>query len=114
MVLLGTLFIVTMLWAAWSWRGDTLWTSRRFLMLMICMVPLPLAACQFGWVTTEVGRQPWIVYRLLKTANAFSITVPAGQILLSMILLMAVELAILWIYFRILFNKVKAGPHAAA
>ena len=112
MVVLGTLFILTMLWAAWCWRGDTLWTSRRFLMLMICMVPLPLAACEFGWVTAEVGRQPWIVYKLLKTADAISITVPPGQIWASLILILGVELLILAVYFRVLFKKVQAGPHA--
>lgn len=112
MVVLGTLFILTMAWAAWAWRGETLWESKRFLFWMILCVPLPLAACQFGWVTAEVGRQPWIVYKLLKTADAVSITVPAGQILASLILIMAVELLILVVYFRILFKKVKAGPHA--
>ena len=114
MVLLGTCFILAMMWAAWSWRGQTLWTSRRFLMLLICMVPLPLAACEFGWVTAEVGRQPWIVYKLLKTADAISVTVPPGQILASLILILGVELLILWVYFRTLFKKVKAGPHAAS
>lgn len=111
MVLLGTLFILTMAWAAWSWRGGTIWTSRRFLLWLIICVPLPIAACQFGWVTAEVGRQPWIVQGLLKTRDAVSVTVPAGQILASLILLMVVELAVLALYFRLLFKKLNAGPH---
>jgi cytochrome d ubiquinol oxidase subunit I len=110
MVLLGSLFILLMLWAAWSWRGNKLWTSRRFLFLLMCALPLPIAACQFGWVTAEVGRQPWIVYRFLKTADAVSVTVPPEQILASVILIMGVELLILVVYFRVLFGKMKAGP----
>jgi cytochrome d ubiquinol oxidase subunit I len=77
------------------------------------MVPLPLAACEFGWVTAEVGRQPWIVYKLLKTSDAVSITVPPGQIWASLILILGVELLILVVYFRVLFKKVRSGPHAA-
>jgi cytochrome d ubiquinol oxidase subunit I len=114
MVVLGTLFIVVMMWAAWSWRGDKLWTSRRFLFLMMCFLPLPIAACQFGWVTAEVGRQPWIVYHLLKTADAVSVTVPAVQILMSLILIMGVELALLVVYFRIFFKKCREGAQGPA
>ena len=114
MVILGTLFILTMAWAAWSWRGDKLWVSRRFLMWMIICLPLSLAASQFGWVTAEVGRQPWAVYGLLRTRDAVSVTVPAWQMLFSLILIMAVEMAILVVYFRILFKKVAAGPHPEA
>ena len=72
MVLLGSLFILLMAWAAWSWRGNTLWTARRFLFVLMIALPLPIAACQFGWVTVEVGRQPWFVQGLLKTRDAVS------------------------------------------
>lgn len=112
MVIIGSLLILVMAWAAWSWRGDTLWTSRRFLLLMMLCLPLPLIACQFGWVTAEVGRQPWIVYHQLKTAQAVSITVPAGQILASLILILGVELALLGVYSFLFYKKLKAGPEA--
>ena len=113
MVLLGSLFILLMSWAAWSWRGGALWTSRRFLLLLMIALPLPQFAIQFGWVTAEVGRQPWIVYKLLRTADGISTTVPAGQILISLILLAMVELSLLGLYFFLMFKKVKAGPEAA-
>ena len=113
MVLLGSLFILIMSWAAWNWRGGTLWTSRRFLLLMIIALPLPQFAIQFGWVTAEVGRQPWIVYKLLRTADGISTTVPAGQILISLILLAMVELSLLGLYFFLMIKKVKAGPEGA-
>lgn len=112
MVMLGSVFILLMSVAAWNWRGGTLWTSRRFLLLLMIALPLPQFAIQFGWVTAEVGRQPWIVYKLLRTADAISTTVPAEQILISMILLVAVELSLLGLYFFLMFKKVKAGPEA--
>ena len=67
-----------------------------------------MAACQFGWVTAEVGRQPWIVQGLLKTKDAVSVTVPAEQMLVSVILLMGVELLLLYVYFRVMFAKTRA------
>jgi len=113
MVILGTLFILLMAWAAWSWRGDTLWKSRRFLLLLIIAIPLPHFAIQFGWVTAEVGRQPWIVWQQLRTADAISVTVPWQQMLISLLLLVSIELSLLGLYFFLLIKKVKAGPEGA-
>ena len=80
MVILGQLFILVSAYGVWLlWRGR-LWTSRRFLRLLVFFLPLPVLACQFGWIAAEVGRQPWIVHRVLRTADAISVTVPAGQI----------------------------------
>lgn len=112
MVILGGLFITLLAWAAWSWRGGALWTSRRFLLLLMIALPLPQFAIQFGWVTAEVGRQPWIVWQLLRTADAISTTVPAVQILISLILLATIELSLLGLYFYLMFKKAKAGPQA--
>ena len=72
--------------AAWKiWRG-TLWNSPKLLKVLLWSIPLPLIACQLGWIAAEVGRQPWIVYKLLRTSEAASITVSAGEILFSIIL----------------------------
>ncbi len=113
MVLLGMYFIAVMLIAAWKWRAGTLWTSRRFLKLMIFSVPLPAAAIQLGWMAAEVGRQPWIVYHQLRTADAFSPSVPAGQILFSIILFSLIYLMLGSLYLFLLVQKVRQGPPAA-
>jgi cytochrome d ubiquinol oxidase subunit I len=113
MVILGGAFIMLMAWAAWCWRGDTLWTSRRFLLLLIFAIPLPHFAIQFGWVTAEVGRQPWIVQGLLRTRDGISVTVPWEQMLASLLLLVLIELSLLGLYFFLLVKKVKAGPEGA-
>ena len=86
MVVLGMFFILVMAVAAFKLYRETLWDSPKFLTLLLWSIPLPLAACQLGWIAAEVGRQPWIVYRLLRTSDAASITVSGGEILFSIIL----------------------------
>lgn len=69
---LGTLMIALGLWSAWlRWRG-TLWQSRAFLRFAVWMGPSGLIAILAGWYTTEIGRQPWVVYGLLRTGEAVS------------------------------------------
>jgi cytochrome d ubiquinol oxidase subunit I len=73
-------------------------------------MPLPLAACQLGWIAAEVGRQPWIVYKLMRTSEAASITVSAGEILFSIILFGIIYLLLGSLYVYLLVKKVKHGP----
>ena len=68
--------------------------QRRYLGLLVWSIPLPVVACQLGWVAAEVGRQPWIVYGLLRTSEAASRTVPAGDVLVSLVLFSLVYLAL--------------------
>lgn len=71
MVFLGTLFIVL---TVWGWfRRNRLLESRFYLKMMMLAAPLPYIANELGWLVTEVGRQPWVVYGLLKTRDAASI-----------------------------------------
>ena len=114
MVILGGFFIaVTGLGLLFAWR-ETLAGKRWFLRVLAFSIPLPLAACQFGWIAAEVGRQPWIVYGLLKTKDAASVVVSAGEILFSLILFSLIYLALgaLWIF--LLARKAKAGIEGAA
>jgi cytochrome d ubiquinol oxidase subunit I len=110
MVVLGLLFIALMALATFKlWRG-TLWESRTLLRVMLWSIPLPLAACQLGWITAEVGRQPWIVYKLLRTSEAASITVSGGDILFSIILFGVIYLFLGSLYVYLLVRKIKHGP----
>jgi cytochrome d ubiquinol oxidase subunit I len=103
-------FIAVMLVAAWKWRTGALWVSRKFLLLLICSIPLPLAAIQLGWIAAEVGRQPWIVYHQMRTADAFSPTVSAPEVLFSVILFSLIYLLLGSLYIFLLTKKVKHGP----
>ncbi len=110
MVGLGMIFIGLMvLGVFFMWRG-TLWNKRWFLKALLWSIPLPIIACQVGWIAAEVGRQPWIVYGLLKTKDAASLTVGAGEILFSLLLFSFIYLLLgaVWIY--ILSRKIKHGP----
>ncbi|MBK7258904.1 MAG: cytochrome ubiquinol oxidase subunit I [Ignavibacteriae bacterium] len=110
MVVLGMFFILLTAVATYKiWRG-TLWNSPKLLKVILWSIPLPLIACQLGWITAEVGRQPWIVYKLLRTSEAASITVSAGEILFSIILFGAVYLLLGTLYVYLLVKKVKHGP----
>lgn len=112
MVVLGMYFIMIMGWAAYLLWKDKLWDSKKTLRLMIWSIPLPLLACQLGWITAEVGRQPWIVYKLLKTRDAISVTVPAVEILISIIMFALIYALLGSLYLYLLRKKVKAGPEA--
>jgi cytochrome d ubiquinol oxidase subunit I len=58
---------------------------RAFLTLMACAIPVPYLAEQFGWLVAELGRQPWIVYGVLKTSDAVSKSITTSQVVLSLI-----------------------------
>jgi cytochrome d ubiquinol oxidase subunit I len=110
MVILGIYFILVMFWASVSLYRKKIWENKKLLKILIWSIPLPVIACQLGWIAAEVGRQPWIVYKLLRTSDAVSVTVPAGNILFSMIIfgLIYILLGVLYIY--LIIRKVKHGP----
>ncbi|WP_217619219.1 cytochrome ubiquinol oxidase subunit I, partial [Achromobacter sp. GbtcB20] len=72
MVGLGLLMIALGVWSLLLRRGGQLFTKRLFLRAALWMGPAGLVAILAGWVTTEVGRQPWVVYGVLRTADAVS------------------------------------------
>ena len=113
MVVLGMYFIAAMAWGAWLVRRGTLWDSRRYLALLMISIPLPLAACQLGWMAAEVGRQPWIVYQLLRTSDAVSSGVPAGDVLFSIVLFSILYLLLGVLFVYLLVREIRHGPEPA-
>jgi len=110
MVALGMYFIFIMGVSAWKLYRGTLWTGSWILTMLLWSIPLPLLACQLGWIAAEVGRQPWIVYHLLRTSDAVSVTVPAGDVVLSIVMFGIVYLALGVGYVAMLVQKVRRGP----
>ncbi len=86
--------------------------TRWFLWALLVAVPLPHLANQFGWIAAEVGRQPWVVYRVLRTADAASVVVSTGQVLFTVIVFAAVYALIFVVFLRILVALIKKGPAA--
>ena len=116
MVLLGMFFIgITALGLFLMWRKK-LFDYPLYLWAMVLSVPLPVAACQLGWVTAEVGRQPWIVYPVpgvfegMKVADAISPRVSAGEILASLIMFGVVYSLLLVLYLFLMWKEVDHGP----
>ncbi|MZP30845.1 cytochrome ubiquinol oxidase subunit I [Heliobacterium undosum] len=112
MVALGTLFILFSIWGIWLMRKGTLQDNRLFLKLALWSIPLPFIANEVGWIAAEVGRQPWIVYKLLLTVDGISYTVPAWQILASIILFVLIYSLLFVVWFYLLRKKLEAGPEA--
>lgn len=114
MVLLGLLFQVVLFLGVVLLLRRRLAGARWYWRLALVTSPLPLAASQFGWVAAEVGRQPWIVQGLLRTRDAVSITVGAGEILFSLVLLGLIYTGLLAIYLSVLTREIRRGPDAPA
>ncbi len=91
------------------WRG-TLWEKRWLLKLYVVGVLLPQAAGQLGWASAEVGRQPWIVYGMLRTSQAFSPSVSPSEILTSLILFGLIYALLFALFVFLLDRKIKHGP----
>ncbi len=113
MVALGMTFIGLMGLAWLLMMRGKLEGQRWLLRLLVIAIPFPLLATQLGWITAEVGRQPWVVWHELKTADAVSVTVGAGEVLFSLILLTIIYAFLGSLYLYLLVKKVKAGPEAS-
>ena len=110
MVGIGMLLILLSALGVGLWWTGRLWTARWFLWAAVFAVLLPQAANQLGWFSAEVGRQPWIVYDLMKTTAAVSPVISGGEVLGSIIMfgLMYGLLFVLFIY--LLDQKIRHGP----
>ena len=109
MVGLGSLMILLGLLSAWlRWRGR-LATSKPFLRFALAMGPAGIVAILAGWFTTEIGRQPWVVYGVMRTADAVS---PHGAAALGVTLAMfiAVYFAVFGTGIAYLFRLIQKGP----
>jgi cytochrome d ubiquinol oxidase subunit I len=109
MILLGLLFILMAVVGFVLIARKKLADSRWYLKLLIFAVPLPYLANELGWIAAEVGRQPWAVFRVLKTADAVSKVVPAGNILFSLVLFTAIYTLIAAAGLSIIFRLVRKG-----
>ncbi|MBR9974135.1 MAG: cytochrome ubiquinol oxidase subunit I [Bacteroidetes bacterium] len=110
MVTFGMYFIGLTLFASFlRWRG-TLFDKRWLLWVFVVSVIGPYISNQAGWVAAEVGRQPWIVYGLLRTSDALSKAVSAGEVLTSIIMFTIIYLLLLAVWLYVMNEKIKHGP----
>jgi cytochrome d ubiquinol oxidase subunit I len=91
------------------WRGR-LFESRRTLKVIQYCLPVPFVVNEMGWVTAEVGRQPWIVYRLLRTDAGLSHIVPASHVAISLVMFMILYIGLLSLTVYLVRKTVLEGP----
>jgi len=110
MILFGLLFILMGVWGVWLQARKKLTSSRFYLKLVLFAVPLPYLANELGWIAAEVGRQPWAVYKVLRTSEAVSAVVPAGNILFSIILFTLIYALIGVAGLMVILRTIRGGP----
>ena len=110
MVGLGFLFVLL---TVWGWfRRNKLVESPRYLKIMLFAMPLPYIAIQAGWIVTEVGRQPWIVYNMMRTKDAVS-PIAASQVGFSLFAILAIYTLLGVTGFYLIIKHILKGPEAA-
>jgi len=114
MVGLGTIFIAIMAVAAYLlWRGK-LYSTRWLLWILMLSFPFPYIANTAGWLTAELGRQPWLVYGLLRTSEGISPTVSAGNGLFTLLGFMGMYALLGMLFLFLVMREVFHGPAPAA
>lgn len=112
MVGLGTAFFaIGALGVLLLWRGF-LFHARWFWWIALLIVPFPMIANEAGWVTAEVGRQPWIVYGLMRTSAGISPNVVAGETIFTLIGFAGVYLLLGILYLFVILREILNGPDA--
>ena len=110
MIILGMFFIgFTLLMVYLWWRGK-LFDYKCLLWLSVFSVVLPHIANQVGWYAAEIGRQPWIVYKLLRTSDALSKVVQAEHVIFSIILFSIIYTILFAIFIYLLRKRILIGP----
>ncbi len=112
MVYLGGWFALLSLAGLLLRARGTLARNRAYLRAAALTLPLPFLANEVGWVAAEVGRQPWVVYQLMRTREAVSAAVPAGQILASIILFGVIYSLLFGVWVYVLRRLIDQGPQA--
>jgi len=109
MVGLGTLMLLLGVWSAWlRWRSR-LYQSRLFLRFAVAMGPAGLIAILAGWYTTEIGRQPWVVYGVMRTKDAVS-SHPASALTTTLIVFVVMYLAVFGTGVSYMLKLAAKGP----
>jgi len=110
MVVLGTYIALVGLWAGWlAWRKRDFTTRRRFLWALAIAAPCGFLALEAGWMVTELGRQPWVIFGVLKTADAVT-PMPGLIVPFTAITLLYCALGV--IVVRLLSRQIVRSPQA--
>jgi cytochrome d ubiquinol oxidase subunit I len=110
MVGLGTILIVVMLASTLALRRGFLFRWRPLQWVLLLMLPFPYIATTAGWITAEVGRQPWLIYGLMRTAVGYSDRVSAGNGLFTLLGFMGMYLVLGVLFLFMVWREIEHGP----
>jgi cytochrome d ubiquinol oxidase subunit I len=110
MVAIGMTLIALTMFALWMLYKKRLFETRWLMGVFVGAVLLPQIANQVGWYTAEVGRQPWVVYGLLRTSDALSQAVKAEHVLASLVLFTFIYVMLFALFLYLLNKKIQHGP----
>ena len=110
MVGLGTIFIAVMTLSMWQLLRGKLFETRWLLWLLMLMLPFPYIATTAGWMTAELGRQPWLIYGLMRTRDGASPLVSAGNGLFTLIGFMGMYTILGILFLFLVTREIAHGP----
>ena len=114
MVGLGTIFIAITLVAVFLLWRKRLFESGWMMWVLMLSVPLPYIANTAGWTTAEIGRQPWLVYGLMRTHEGFSPTVSSGNVMFTLLGFMGMYFVLGILFLYLIWREVEHGPKLLA
>ncbi|MGD0693767.1 MAG: cytochrome ubiquinol oxidase subunit I [Terriglobia bacterium] len=110
MVGLGTIFIaIAVIAALLLWRGK-LYDSRPMLWVLMLSLPFPYIANTAGWITAEVGRQPWLIYGLYRTKTGISTMISSGNALFTLLGFMGMYTVLSILFLYLVYRELERGP----
>jgi cytochrome d ubiquinol oxidase subunit I len=110
MVGLGTIFIAIMVVSAFLlWRGK-LFSAHWMLWILLLALPFPYIANTAGWMTAELGRQPWLVYGLMRTADGYSKMVSAGNGMFTLLGFLGMYTVLGMLFLFLVWREIEHGP----
>ena len=110
MVGLGTIFVVTYALAGWMLYRRRLYQTPLLLWALMLLAPFPYIATTAGWMTAELGRQPWLVYGLMRTAAGGSPLVSVGNGLFTLLGFMGLDAVLSVLFLFLVYLEVQRGP----
>ncbi|MGA2377156.1 MAG: cytochrome ubiquinol oxidase subunit I [Candidatus Sulfotelmatobacter sp.] len=112
MVGLGTIFIAIMVVSAFLLWRDKLFSARWMLWILLLALPFPYIANTAGWMTAELGRQPWLVYGLMRTAEGYSRMVSAGNVMFTLLGFLGMYMVLGILFLFLVRREIEHGPTA--
>jgi cytochrome d ubiquinol oxidase subunit I len=110
MVGLGTFFVAVMAVALFLLCRGSLFSSRWMLWILMLAAPFPYIANTAGWMTAELGRQPWLVYGLMRTENGYSRLVSAGNGMFTLLGFMGIYMVLGILGLFLIRREIEHGP----